>query len=545
MHTVGQCLAGCSALVAVAGLLFAQLELGRNELRALRTEFHRQPEGYRAAWAGLRPSRRRAALLTLAGLTLLRLMLSLPAITPPYDDGASYSLFVSRGLLAVGAYYPLPNNHVLENLLAWLFFQASAGFWWSIRLPVLLGATAATVLWYAGWLREKYSARAALLATLLASLSQLGLYHAATGRGYWLVAGGAALVFFATLTLSRDSNRPRRAWLALVLGGIGGMWAVPTFALVLGSAMSWLGWQWLRKGNWRALGALAAAVGLLCLGSWLAYAPLLLVSGLDKLAGNGFVAPRPLGEILRGLPSYWWETEGFLAGQMRLGASLVLMAAIATVLLLRSSSRSLLPTGLALPWLRTGWPALWFMAAPYLIMLVLRVLAPGRTLFYKAFFLYALLALLVEWLLRQSPVRRRGWLRPILVLVGGLWLGYQLWCHARDNSAPLRNNAAFRAAASWLSRQLPGAALVPEPTHKIYLSLYLRSEHPAWPWQPEAQPRPGAIYRYVVCFPNQRGYFQPRLPFAPAFHNSEVDIYRLDTDSPSTPRPEQYWFLAK
>lgn len=544
VHLVGQVLAGCAGLAGLGGLLVAALQPGRGELRALRAEFHGQPGGYRAAWVALTTAQRRAAFLTLAGLTLLRLVLSLPAITPPYDDGASYSLFVSKGLLAVGAYYPLPNNHVLENLLAWLFFQASPGFWWSIRLPVLLGATAATVLWYAGWLREIYSARAALLATTVASLSQLGLYHAATGRGYWLVAGAAALVFFATLALSQATDRPRRAWLALVLGGIGGMWAVPTFALVLGSAVSWLGWQWLIKKQGRALAALVAALGLLSLGTGLAYAPLLLVSGLDKLTGNGFVTPCPLGQILRGLPSNWWETEGFLAGQMRLGASLVLATVPGAMLLLCRSKQKQIPDELAAPWLRTGWPALWFMATPYLMMLLLRVQAPGRTLFYKAFFLYALLALLVEWLLRQSPVRLKSWLRPLLVLVAGLWLSYQLWCHARDNSAPLRNNAAFRAAATWLSGQQAGTALVPEPTHKIYLSLYLRSEHPTWPWLPDAEPRPGATYRYVVCFPNQRGYFQPRLPFVPAFHNSEVDIYRLDTDSRATPLPEQYWFLA-
>ena len=128
----------------------------------------------RAAWNELWPAQRRAAFITLAALSLLRLVLSLPAITPPYDDGASYSLFVSKGLLAVAAYYPLPNNHVLENLLAWLFFQVSPGFWWTIRLPVLLVATGATALWYLGWLREKFPARTALLATTLASLSQLG-----------------------------------------------------------------------------------------------------------------------------------------------------------------------------------------------------------------------------------------------------------------------------------------------------------------------------------------------------------------------------------
>ncbi len=544
LQAAGLALAGVSALAGLGGLLLMSSAAGRNELRTLRAEFRQPPAGYRAAWAELQPEQRRAAIITLAALSLLRLTLSLPAITPPYDDGASYSLFVSKGMLAVAAYYPLPNNHVLENLLAWLFFQVSPGFWWTIRLPVLLVATGATGLWYLGWLREKFSARPALLATTLASLSQLGLYHAATGRGYWLVAGGAALVFFATLSLSQSTDRPRRAWLAWVLGSIAGIWAVPTFALVLGSAASWLSWQWLRQRHWRALTSLVGALGLVALGVGLAYAPLLLVSGLQKLAGNGFVAPRPLGEILRGLPSYWWETEGFIAGQMRLGATLVVVTLAGAMVLINQVRRGGLPASEGRPWQRTGWLTLWFIAFPYVMMLAQRVQAPGRTLFYKAFFFYALVALLTEWLLTHGRGRWKTWSQRGMLLVAGLWLAYQLQCHARDNSAPRRNNAKFRAAAAWLSKQPPGPALVPEPTHKIYLSLYLRSEHPAWSWEPDAAPGPGAEYRYVVCFPNQRGYFQPRLPFAPAFLNSEVAIYRLDTTSPATPRPEQYWFLA-
>lgn len=544
LHAAGLVVTGIAGLVGLGGLWLMNTEPGRNEVRTLREEFRQQPNGYRAAWSELRPAQRQAAIITLAALSLLRLVLSLPAITPPYDDGASYSLFVSKGLLAVAAYYPLPNNHVLENLLAWLFFQVSPGFWWTIRLPVLLVATGATSLWYLGWLREKFSARAALLATALASLSQLGLYHAATGRGYWLVAGGAALVFFATLDLSRDTARPRRAWLAWVMGSIAGTWAVPTFALVLGSAASWLGWQWLRQHHWRGLMSLAAALGLVALGVGLTYTPLLLVSGLDMLAGNGFVAPRPLGEILRGLASYWWETEGFIAGQMRLGATLVLATLAGAMVLMNQVRRRSLPESEARPWQRTGWLTLWFIAFPYVMMLAQRVQAPGRTLFYKAFFFYALVALLAEWLLTHGRGRWKSRAQPALLLVAGLWLAYQLQCHMRDNSAPRRNNAKFRAAAAWLSGQSPGPALVPEPTHKIYLSLYLRSDHPTWDWEPDAAPRPGAAYRYVVCFPNQRGYFQPRLRFAPAFLNSEVAIYRLDTLSPATPRPEQYWYLA-
>ncbi|GAB3583798.1 hypothetical protein GCM10027345_29940 [Hymenobacter daeguensis] len=47
----------------------------------------------------LAPVQQRVAVAALAALTATRLLLSLPSITPLYDDAASYALFASKGLL--------------------------------------------------------------------------------------------------------------------------------------------------------------------------------------------------------------------------------------------------------------------------------------------------------------------------------------------------------------------------------------------------------------------------------------------------------------
>jgi hypothetical protein len=59
-------------------------------------------------------------------LTAVRLYLSWTLVW--FDDATSYHLFVRHGLLAVGAYYPLPNNHELSNLISLGFYQVHPDF---------------------------------------------------------------------------------------------------------------------------------------------------------------------------------------------------------------------------------------------------------------------------------------------------------------------------------------------------------------------------------------------------------------------------------
>lgn len=538
LRLTANCLGLLSAITFVFFILFL---LGPGAERASNTSRTNTLDAT-TDWAALPQPQRRLAIVTILALIILRLIQSIPAITPAYDDAASYALFVSRGLLAVASYYPLPNNHVLSNLLDWFFFQVNPGFWWTMRLPVVLAATAATVLLFGGLLRARVPFRPALLTLMLFSLSQLSLYHATVGRGYWLLMTAAALVFFATLEISGPSPaRARRAWLGMVVGGIVGAYAVPTFAMMLVSAFSWLGVQAVRQRNWRLLLQAAIAGGVITAGTLLVYAPLLLISGPDKLFGNGFVAPRPWGEFLVGLPRYLWETEGFLAGQVKLGALITIAVLVGALWYLRRAHQVASSDGLTSVWQRLGPISLWFIGIPYLMLIGQRVFAPGRTLFYKSFFLYLLLALLVEEVWNTTHLRRAKQLALLLVAAG--WTAYQFRSLSHDNQTPRQHNAAYHEAYAWLARHEPGPTLVPEPTHGIFLTLYFYSESPGWPWQPDFEPQPGRAYKYVVAFPKERGYFQPRFAYAPEFHNAEVEIYRVREAQPG-PRLPAYWHLA-
>ncbi|UOQ96010.1 hypothetical protein MUN81_12130 [Hymenobacter sp. 5317J-9] len=529
--------AGCGAS---AGLL-AALPAVRRELRALWLSLRAATGALWQTAHALTPRQKRWALWGLTALTGLRAYLSLASVTPEYDDAASYTLFVSQGLFATASYYPLPNNHVLSNVLSWLFYQASPSFWWTMRLPVLLTTTAVTVLMFVGLLHRRLAFRPALMAVLLFSLSKLSIYHSSVGRGYWLLTGCAVVMFFVTLALAAKTRAPRAAWALLLVSGICGTYAVPTFAVVMASAYSWLGLSFLREKARADLLRLVVVGTTTVAATLLLYAPVLFVSGPAIFFGNGFVAPRPFAEFVAGLPAYLWQTEGFLVGQIKAGAVLTVLGGATAIVLLRRAWQGQLPSAQTAWWAGLAPAAFWFCAVPYVVLIAQRVFAPGRTLLYKGLFFFVVLAMVVEWLLRQP----RQWkaLRPALAVAALAWTGYQFISLWRDNRIPQQHNADYHAAYAWLAQQPRGPVLVPEPTHSIFLRLYFRSELPGQPWQLDGRPVPGRAYPYVVAFPNKRGYFQPRFSFAPAFRNTEVEIYRVPVTGPAPAGLPPYWYL--
>ena len=543
----GQLLTGLAVLLALPAVILIATPTGRAECRQWGGELRAVLRGLGRTFGALPKAQRRGAALLLLALTAFRLVASVPAVTPGYDDVPSYEMFASKSLLAVSAYYPVPNNHVLSNTISGVFYRVNPGFWFTMRLPVVLAATVATVLLFLGLLGARASFRVAWVSTLLFSLAQLSLYHVAVGRGYWLLTLMGVMAFFGSLALADGTRQPRAAWTGLVVGGVLGLYTVPTFALVLGSAFSWLGLGYLRRRDWRAIAGLAVLGAVIAAGSLVLYAPLIFVSGPAIFFNNGFVTPQPFGVFWRGLPAYLWETEGFLAGQGKVGGLLVLAVLAAVLLLWRRVAQW--PMTQRLPWQRLVPAALWFMAFPYAMMAAQRVFAPGRAVLYKAFFFFLLLALVVDWLLQAAPKRGQRGLHMALSLMGIIWLGYEVNSLWRDNQRPRHRNAALYQAFQWLDQHPKARTLMPESTHSLFVRMYLHSERPGQRWPIDHIPQPGISYTYVLAFPDLHGWFQPGFTFPPVFHNELVDIYRLnpavaDSASAAGALPS-YWHLVE
>lgn len=528
LTTLRLTLGAVALALGLPGLWLAASGAGRQQLRQLAWEVKSVWTGSLTAFARL-PGRARWLALALAlVLTALRTYFSLTKPIHP-EEIASYEYFVSKGLLAVSAYYPIPNNHILSSALDWVFYRIHPGFWWSMRLPVLLVSSGGTWLLFMGLLRRS-GFRMALWGTAGFCWLQLSLFNASAGRGYWLLITLAGMLFFATLALSHTVPRhPRAAWALLLLAGLAGGYTVPTFAYALASAWSWLLWQSLRRRDGalaRRLGGVAATTAL---GYAALYAPVILVSGA-RLFGNGFVSARKAAVFWPGFPGYWWYTEGMLAGQRSIGAvaGLAVVAVVGSILwrgngqtqesnspiISQKAQRHLLMAA-----------ALWFVLFPYVLLLVQRVFTPERVLLYKSFFLFILVAMLASKWRRSQAVPRRAWAGGLLFGVFLVFAAYQTYYVENLNRAGRVGVAAYRAGFDWLSHQPPGAVLTPEPLHEIYFRFYAHTVVPGRLWQMDMVAKPTQHYAYVVAFPNQRGAFQPRFSFPPAFANSEMEIY--------------------
>lgn len=516
-----------AALATAAGLLLAAGlglvgQRGRQQGGLLAAEARAALAGTVRTLTTLPLAQRRAAMLSLALLTAARIYFG---IIKSYhsEEVASYDFFISRGLLAVSSFYPIPNNHVLPNTLNWLFFQLNPSVWFTLRLPVFITSTIGTVALFAGLLRFS-TFRTALVALTLFSWVQLSLYNAVAGRGYWLLMTLAGLHFFgAVAVLSRPAG-PRVAWAVLLGSGILGCYTVPSFAYVVASAASYLGLVFGLRRDWERLEqttAVAAGVGV---GAALLYAPLLLLSGWHRLLANGYVVAKPWPVLLRELPAFVWFTEGTLAGQRTIGALVFGTGLLAFGWLWRASRRAVLAPDLRKAVRQLGPPAAWFVLLPYVLLTAQRVLPPERVLLYKALYFFTLVGLVTDAWLRAHP--GRYW--PRLAGLGlTIFVAYQAYTMNFLVMGNREYMGRISQAFTWLQSQPPGRVLVGVNETALHFLFFAHTRTPHRHWQLDTSPQPGARYRYVIVLPSYQGPYRPPLPATPAYHDWADDIYVL------------------
>lgn len=522
-------LGGAGGLLA-AGLSRLARPAGRRQLMALAAETRAALAGAVRGLTGLPAAQRRAAALSLALLTGARIYFG---IVKSYhsEEVASYDFFISRGLLAVSGFYPIPNNHVLPNTLNWLFFQLNPDVWFTLRLPVLLTSTMGTVALFAGLLRFG-TFRTALVALTLFSWVQLSMYNAVAGRGYWLLMTLAGLHFLAVVALLARPAGSRLAWAVLLGSGILGCYTVPAFAYVVASGTSYLGLVFLRRRDWKQLRqtmALAAGVGV---GAALLYAPLLLLSGWHRLLANGYVVARPWAAFKSELPAFVWFTEGTLAGQRTIGAVVFGAGLGAFGWLWRARKQAGLAPDLQAAVRRLGPPALWFALLPYVLLTAQRVLPPERVLLYKALYFFTLLGLVTDAWLRLYPGR---WVPRLAGLALTIFVAYQAFTMHRLVLANRAYIEGIWRAFAWLQGQPPGRVLVGVNETGLHFLFLAHTRTPHRPWQIDTSPQPGATYRYVIVAPDYQGPYRPPRPAQPAYHHWANDIYVLP--APGRPVP--------
>ena len=307
---------GCAGLGLLAGWRRVWMAQAVATGRDLREEWARLREAVRGARRRTGPAEW-AAILVCAGVGLgLRLWyLDQPM---RFDEATTACLYVSAPWYLGIADYSMPNNHVFNTLLMRISIVWFGNREWVLRLPAFFAGLACLPLAYA-YARRMHSRAAAVLALALISVGLPFVDMATNGRGYSFVAAcGLAMVLCAEVLLRRGS---RLAWFGYALSAGLSLVAVPVaLPFVLTSVIWALAYAWIlhRRGRQvgpnlrRWVGAGIAGAVLVLVG----YAPILFVSGLDRLVFNSFVTPDTVEHVWAALPGHLMDYAAYVLANL-------------------------------------------------------------------------------------------------------------------------------------------------------------------------------------------------------------------------------------
>ncbi|MDO7873741.1 hypothetical protein Q5H93_03280 [Hymenobacter sp. ASUV-10] len=501
---------------AAGSLLALALLRPASALAALRAEWRRAGTRGRAWWRAQAGRSQLAAGLLLLAVLAARLwyLAQYPLST---DEVASYDYFVRGGPAVITSFYPIPNNHIFYNLLAWPLAELGLSPRLAMRLPSLLlgllGTSFGSVLLarLLGWWR-------ATLLLGLVGLAPLWVYYAANGRGYFVQFGLLQIGLFAIVELLRPASRYQRlSWLALLGSSVLGLYTVPSYAYPLVALGLGLAAGLLQQRRWPELPTLALAGAGIVLLAGLLYAPVGAVSGWGQLLGNRYVAARPDFWLHYRAALYEIGAELFGPSLRLSGPAWLALAALGGL----AAGRLVLPgprrTLALLVWLQ--------LAVPLLLMAVQRVYAPARTLLHLTFFGYLLVLLLLT---ERLPTLRRAHQRiaQALALLAGLGLGaYRLQLDQVRLQASRRETQLFQQAYDWLQHQ-PDAHRIwlNAPLHELFFAHYARQQPGPLRVLHSGRRYPTAVHYDYLVVKNQPKHSAP-FSYRLAYHDELVNIY--------------------
>jgi hypothetical protein len=494
----------------------------------LEAEWQRARTSARAGWQHQPVGARWAALGGLLALVVVRgwYLGYYPLGT---DEVASYDYFVRHGLRAIIGFYPIPNNHIFYNLLAWPLAEAGFSPRLAMRLPSLLGGTLGTAL--GGLLLARLvGLRRATLVQGLVGLAPLWVYYASNGRGYFVQFGLLQLGLFAAVELLRPTSPYRRlSWLVFLSSSVLGLYTIPTYAYPLAALGLGLAGGFAGQHRWDRLRELVLAGSIIGLITLVLYLPTGTISGWDRLLSNRYVVARSPAQFWPQYRAFLYETAAEVFGPtLRLsGPAWLALAALGGV----AARRWVVPgprrTLALLAWVQ--------LALPLLLMAAQRVYAPTRVLLYLTFFGYLLLVLLlarVPWPRRLPP-----WARWVVTLglVAGVG-GYRLWHDRAHVQASRHETQQFEQAFAWLQGharpQGPAARVwLNAPLHELFFNHYLhqQSARPAVRLSSHrgTLPPPGT-YDFLVLNTRRGSHLaRPAAPYRAVYHDELVTIYTV------------------
>jgi 4-amino-4-deoxy-L-arabinose transferase-like glycosyltransferase len=263
-----------------------------------------------------------------------------------YDEALTFNEFASRPLYYGLSFYPDPNNHLLNTLLIHVAYLALGNQPWVLRLPAFLGGILLVPATYALG-RLLYGNLAAVLGAVLVAVSSYLVEYSTNARGYTLqTLCFVVLLVLVLVAVRRDSPT---ALLTAALVAAVGAYAVPTmlYAVLVAGAVAVVE---ARRTRLERIGVrhFAASGLVLGLGVLLAYLPVVLISGPDKLVLNRFVVPLDAQQLARELPQSLAQSWTLWNRDVPLPLAALVLGGFASASLVEAR-RGRIPLGLLAP----------------------------------------------------------------------------------------------------------------------------------------------------------------------------------------------------
>lgn len=222
------------------------------------------------------------------------------------DEVFSAVNFAGEPAARILSYYPIPNNHVLFNLINHYISIISGDPFTTGRV---LSSIFYSLLIAGNFLLIRHFSKNNLIAFCCAALLAQqfivwGFGHQA--RGYslcYLLGWGSALSFYGFYLGSKKYQST--AIVSLVLCNILGMWTIPVYLymLVFQALAAFFLFMYRRRIEWHFVQAYIISI----IGTFLVYLPLFCYSGLDAFSNAGFNGAITVYEIINRSADYFWN----------------------------------------------------------------------------------------------------------------------------------------------------------------------------------------------------------------------------------------------
>jgi hypothetical protein len=266
-------------------------------------------------------------ILVIQGLFFIFLVFKIPF---HYDEAWSYMYFSGKGFMRTALFYPLPNNHILYNLMATVFVKLPIDPEIGTRLPSYFASFFATYYFYR-LAYVQFSGFVTLIVTALFASAYPFVLYSIEARGYSFLIFCTVLMFYATVQLAENANVCKYRnlyWISLAAG----LYTMPSFIYAVIFISGTLGLFFLSRREWHRLKLFltdnlkAAAITVLV------YAPVVALNGIQKFTHPDGFSMLSFSQLLSALPDSLSNSLHFLTGVDNVPLLSVLICAPAGIL---------------------------------------------------------------------------------------------------------------------------------------------------------------------------------------------------------------------